>query len=134
MLNSIQTTLPSPINFLPPRGSGAPDGRFASALARVQSSSQTPAEAEAQKAAEEFVSITLVQPILTMLREQTDAAPPFAPGAAEKAFGPLLDAEIASRITHAKGFGLVDVVARDLLKKQAPADTQIAQERSSHGS
>lgn len=117
MLNSIQSRLPSPLNFLPERGSAAADGRFGMALRQAQSEADSPAEAEAHKVAEEFVGITLVQPILTMLREHSDAAPPFAPGPGEKTFGPLLDAEIAQRITKAKGFGLVDVVARNLLKR-----------------
>lgn len=124
MLNSIQSTIPSPLNFLPERGSAAADGRFGRALAKAQAEAQAPAETEARKVAEEFVGITLVQPILTMLREHSDAAPPFAPGPGEQAFGPLLDAEIAQRITRAKGFGLVDVVARSLLKRTAAAESQ----------
>lgn len=126
MRNSIQSIKPSPLNFLPERGSAAANGRFGLALARATSDAKSPAERQAHKTAEEFVGMTLVQPILTMLREQSDAAPPFAPGAGEKAFGPLLDAELAKRITHAKGFGLIDVVARNLLGKRGAVDAKEA--------
>ena len=73
------------------------------------------------------MAITLVEPTLKLLRESNSAAPPFAPGDAEKAFGPLLDAEIARRVVRASGFGLVDRVASDLLKRtqrQTPAPQQ----------
>ncbi len=77
---------------------------------------------EARTAAEEFVAISLVQPILEQLRETNEAAPPFAPGPAERMFGPILDAEIAQRIVQKSGYDLVDAVARQLLKAQrAPA-------------
>ena len=115
--------------FAPPiaqQGSAIADGRFEAVLNRVRSESGERTESSVRKTAEEFVGLTLVQPILAMLREQTDAAPPFAPGPGEKAFGPLLDAEIAMRITRAKGFGLVDVVARNLLKTQGAPSAQEA--------
>lgn len=80
---------------------------------------RSPAE-QARASAEELVAITLVEPTLALLRESNAAAPPFAPGDAEKAFGPMLDAEIARRVVRAKGFALVDRVASDLLKRSQP--------------
>jgi len=71
--------------------------------------------ADARKAAEEFVSIAFVEPILRSLRESNQAAEPFAPTAAEKSFGPLLDAEISKQIVSRERYGLVDAVARQLL-------------------
>jgi Rod binding domain-containing protein len=70
--------------------------------------------AQARKAAEEFVSISLVQPILAQLRKTNQAYGVFAPGEHEKQFGPLMDAEIAMRMTRASNFPLVDAVARNL--------------------
>lgn len=73
-------------------------------------------EAAARRAAEEFVASALITPVLKALREQNSAAPPFAPGDGERLFGPLLDEEIAFRISRAERFPLVDRLARDLLK------------------
>ncbi len=70
--------------------------------------------ADTRKAAEEFVSIAFVEPILRSLRESNQAAEPFAPTAAEKSFGPLLDAEISKKIVSHERYGLVDAVARQL--------------------
>ncbi len=80
--------------------------------------------ARARLAAEEFVSISLVQPILAQMRSQNSAAAPFGPGEAERAFGPLWDAEIAARITRAGKFGVVDAVARKLLERMKPMPGQ----------
>lgn len=77
------------------------------------------AEEQARTAAEEFVSLSLIQPIFKKMREMNDAAPPFAPGPAEKQFGALMDAEIAQRIVRASGFPVVDQVARNLLQQHA---------------
>ncbi len=74
-----------------------------------------------RQAAEEFVAIGLVQPILASMREMNNAAPPFAPGAAERRFGPMLDAEIAQRIVQSANFEVVDSVARQLLRAQGPS-------------
>jgi Rod binding domain-containing protein len=94
----------------------AGDRSFASALSILRNDAPEGAES-ARAAAEEMVSITLVQPILASLRENSDAPPPFAPGDAERRFGPLFDAEIARRITKASNFPLVDQVARQLLAR-----------------
>lgn len=67
-----------------------------------------------RRAAEEFVALSLVQPVLARLRADNQAWGPFAPGAHEKQFGPLIDAEIALRMTRASNFPLVDAVARQL--------------------
>lgn len=79
-------------------------------------------EQVARRSAEEFVASTLIVPVLKALRAQNSAAPPFAPGEGERLFGPLLDEEIAVRISRAERFPLVDRLARDLLKQGgAPA-------------
>ena len=68
----------------------------------------------AHDAARKLVAIALVQPMLAMLRETSRAEGPFAPGDAEKRFGPLLDQQIAERITKRAHFALVDRIAEQL--------------------
>src|SRR5690606_15227257 len=63
-------------------------------LGAPQKPGQSP-EQRARGAAEEFVSVTLVEPVLASLRESNWAAPPFAPGDAERTFRPMLDARVA---------------------------------------
>lgn len=95
-------------------------GRSADALSAAQDSfdrvlGRRPREIEgpdaARRAAEDFVSMALVLPVLKQLRETNMAAPPFAPGEAEKKFGALLDAEYASRLVRSTRFPVVDAVA-----------------------
>lgn len=68
----------------------------------------------ARKAAEDFVSIAFVQPILKEFRASNRAAAPFAPGPAERSFGALLDQMMAGDVVRASNFGLVDRLAGDL--------------------
>lgn len=82
---------------------------------RLRAHEQTP-EGKARATAEQLVAVSLVEPTLKLLRESNDAAAPFAPGEAEKAFGPLLDQAIAERVVRASNFGIVDRLASDLLK------------------
>ncbi len=70
----------------------------------------------ARRAAEDFVSVAFVAPVLKLLRDGNRAAPPFAPGPAEKQFGTLMDQHVARQIARAGDFPLVDRVARDLLR------------------
>lgn len=68
----------------------------------------------ARKAAEQFIASTFLMPILKEIRAQNRAAPPFGPTQAEKALGPLMDAQLADRIVRSSQFGLVDRVADQL--------------------
>jgi hypothetical protein len=92
-----------------------PDGSFESILTSAR---DTAPEALARRSAEEFVAQSLVLPVLKSLREQNDAAPPFAPGPYEKNIASLYDMEIASRLVRAQRFPIVDAVARNLLEKR----------------
>jgi Rod binding domain-containing protein len=78
-------------------------------------------EAAARESAQDFVAVTLVQPLLKQLRETSHAAPPFAPSGAELQFRSMLDAQMAQRIVRASGFGIVDAVARNLLRSGGEA-------------
>lgn len=76
---------------------------------------ETSAEERARSAAENFVAQSLVLPVLKSLREQNQAAPPFAPGDYEKNIGSLFDMHLADEIVGASNFPIVDAVARNLL-------------------
>jgi len=115
-------SLNDPSVFL--QGLNDPKGeRFDSALRRAlggdQKTQQTP-----RQAAEEFISMALVQPVLAQLRETNQASGPFAPGDAEKSFGPMLDAEIAHRMVKSSGWGLVDAVTTRLMHNRAESGAE----------
>ena len=98
-----------------PGGAGRFDATLRSALEGAgREADVRSVEARARETAEEFVAVALVEPVLKQLRETNNAAGPFSPGPAERQFGPLLDGEIARRVTGASNFGLVERLARDL--------------------
>ncbi len=72
--------------------------------------------ARARDAAENFVSIALVQPVFKQMREANHAPPPFGPNKAEQQFQSLVDAQVARKMVRSSHWPLVDRVARDLLK------------------
>ncbi len=79
-------------------------------------------EAIARKTAQDFVAVAFIEPILKQMRESNNAAPPFNPGVGEKQFRGIADAQVARQIAQATRFGLVDHLARHLLRQpqQAP--------------
>jgi Rod binding domain-containing protein len=102
-----------------PRASASDQADFAAVLGRHNvgpAASASTNDSAARKAAQEFVSIALVQPILTEARETSMAAEPFAPSSAEKQLQSLQDAALAQRITSAAHFPLIDRLTRDLVK------------------
>lgn len=97
--------------------------RFAAILGRSQNTEDLTPQEKARGAAQQFVAIALVQPILKQIRETNQAAPPFAPTGGEKQFQGLFDTEIAQRIVRAAHFPLVDRLAGDLLRKGGETST-----------
>lgn len=92
---------------------------FASVIARAQKDIDDSPEARedaARESAREFVAVTLVQPLLKQLRDTSQAAAPFAPSGAERQFRSMLDAQMAQRIVRASNFGIVDAIARNLMR------------------
>lgn len=89
---------------------------FSGIISRAKTDAMTPEE-RARSAAEQLVATALVQPVLKQLRESNNAAAPFAPNQAERTFRGLFDASIAQRMVHAQHWGLVDHLARGMLKK-----------------
>ena len=89
---------------------------FAQVLARAEGDPPKSAAA-AHEAAEQLVSVALVQPIFERIRASNQAAPPFGPGDTEKTFGGLLDAELSRRMTKSGRWPLVEAVAARLRAK-----------------
>lgn len=73
--------------------------------------------AKVREAAENFVSIALVQPVFKQLRSTNNAAPPFAPTKAEQQFQSMIDARLAQKLVKSSNWPLVDRLAQDMLKK-----------------
>lgn len=92
---------------------------FSAALAR-QAPSKNLAE-DARAAAEEFLAVALVQPILASLRSSDRTPAPFAPGPAEKSFRAFADSHVARQVVRSGNFGLTDRLARDLLSRSQPS-------------
>ena len=91
------------------------EAEFERLLAVAQAQEEaSPRAREAREAAEDFVSMTFIEPILARLRESSQAAPPFAPTNGEKQFRAMLDAGLARELTRAARFPLVERLARDL--------------------
>jgi hypothetical protein len=57
-----------------------------------------------------LVASALVLPALATLRETPFREGPFAPGEAERRFGPLLDQAVADRVIKGANFPLIDVL------------------------
>lgn len=63
-----------------------------------------------REAAGQLVSTSFIMPVLSILREGAMTEGPFAPGMAERRFGPLFDQHIADKITQAANFPLIDAI------------------------
>ena len=89
----------------------------------------------ARRAVGQLVSWALIVPVLSSLRQSPFATGPFAPGAAERRFGPLLDWHIADRITEAANFPLIDAMVDRLAPPAAsePAGPGPGLREQTHG-
>lgn len=76
---------------------------------------------KAVKAAQDLVSVALVQPVLKHMRESNRAAPPFGPGKGERMFRSMKDADIARGLVGSGRWELVNAVAQKLLNKTSSA-------------
>jgi len=76
---------------------------------------------KAVKAAQDLVSVALVQPVLKHMREANKAAPPFGPGKGERMFRSMMDVDIARGLVSSGRWELVNAVARKLLNKTSSA-------------
>jgi hypothetical protein len=112
---------------------------FAGVLSRL---SKAPAQNEAElkerarDAAEDFIAMSLVQPILSHMREHPLVDPeqmgPLAPGVGEKTLQPLWDAQAAREIVRASNWPMVDQLATQLLKKAGVVTSNAGKEVDRH--
>jgi Rod binding domain-containing protein len=109
---------------------GLSDGQrsFASVLSRAGHADQSP-EQKAREAAEQLVAITFVQPLFKQLRSTSWAAGPFKPGPAEQQFRALLDADLSQRMVKSSSWGLVERLARDMLKRSEATGAEASGEK-----
>lgn len=115
----------------PPRAAlRARQQEFEAALSRQQAQARPGDAQSARDAAADFVAAAFIEPLLKHLRENTEAAPPFAPGPGEKQFRGIADAQIARRVARAANFPLVDRIASDLLRGGAAAGAAVASART----
>lgn len=96
-------------------GLGEDQALFSSVLGRETRRVLPERTERAREAAEQFVSLALVQPILKQARESGwSAGPPFGASKAEKQFLALRDADFAERIVKKADWPLVDRLAERL--------------------
>ena len=77
-----------------------------------------------RRAAAQLVASTFIMPILQSMHDSPFLKPPFAPGFAEKRFQPLLDQQVADRLTSAARFPLIDIIVDWLMgPEKAPPET-----------
>jgi Rod binding domain-containing protein len=74
----------------------------------------------ARDAAEKFVALAFVQPLLKDMRNASWGAAPFAPSPAEKSFRALSDAQLAQDLVRAGRWPIVERLARDLRGRTGP--------------
>lgn len=117
----------------------APQAAFATILSRLGGQAERSIEdrqIKARQAAEEFVAIALVQPILAHLREYPLVADeergPLARGTGEKMMQPLWDAQAALDIVRASNWPMVDRLAQQLLRQSDAFAVQAGKEIDRH--
>ena len=98
---------------------------FAKLLASASAANQD--KDPTREAAEQLVAVTFIQPILRAARESNNAAPPFAPTAIEKQFGPLMDATLSDSIMRSSRWALVDRIERDMRANGNQAAPELAE-------
>lgn len=109
IMNSVPST-PLPSALTAPMSSSV---SFDSELIRAKQGGDLEAIREA---VEQLIASSLVLPVLATVRESNMSTGPFAPGAAERRFGPLLDQHFADRVTKGSNFQLVDAIVDRLAR------------------
>lgn len=77
-------------------------------------------QSQARKAAEEFVGLTLILPLLKQMRDSATAPPPWGPSQAEKQMQAMADVHTAQAIARASNLPIVDRLSRDLMARASP--------------
>ena len=79
-----------------------------------------PTYERADAVARQFVAQAFLVPLLKEVRESTSAHGMFAPGAAEKRFGPIVDHQMADALMTRLDLDVVAKVRQDLINKETP--------------
>jgi peptidoglycan hydrolase FlgJ len=77
-----------------------------------------PRAAEIRQAAQEFESLVLQQMLRTM-RQASSLGGGFLQGSGERVYRDLMDEELARVLARGGGLGLADMLARDLMQREA---------------
>lgn len=96
---------------------GRSEAAFPAALGRA---SATRDREIVRQAAAQLVASTFIMPVLQSMHDSPFLKPPFAPGFAEKQFQPLLDQQVADRLTSAARFPLIDLITDRLMGPEKP--------------
>ena len=115
VLTAAPRAMPTPLPSAGSRSTG-----FASLL---QPSGEA-VEQQAREVATQFVATAFIMPVLEMLHDSPFATEPFAPNDAERRFAPLLDWQIADRVTSSANFPLVDRIVEQMLRTSEPTDAR----------
>lgn len=100
---------------------------FSSVLSRAKQDATTDPAQAAAEGAENLVSVALVQPILSKMRESTWAVEPFKATSGQKSFNTMMDNAMSLKLVRSGNWPLVDKVKERLLAKlhaSETADTQ----------
>ncbi len=104
-------SLPAHVRGAAPGGAAGAGDDFAGLLRGQRAADREAARA----AAAQLVSSTFIVPMLAEMREGSFLAGPFARGFAERQFQPLLDQQIADRVTSGANFALVEAIVDRLM-------------------
>ena len=117
-IEPVLTTGPTSFNAIVAGRGGA---AFSTVLGRASASGDREI---VRQAAAQLVASTFIMPVLKSMHDSPFVKPPFAPGFAEKQFQPLLDQQVADRLTSAARFPLIDVIVDRLMgPEKLPPET-----------
>ena len=97
----------------PPVLKAQPSAGFETAL-DAAGSADDERQAQAQEIASSLVATAFVMPALEQMRDSPFRSELFAPGDAERRFGPVFDRAVAERLTSSGRFPLVDAIANHI--------------------
>lgn len=98
---------------------------FASVLSKARQDAPLDPVQAATEGAENLISVALVQPVISKMRESTWAAEPFKPTSGEKSFRGMLDNAFALKLVRSGNWALVEKVKERMLERvKAGTDAQ----------
>jgi hypothetical protein len=90
---------------------------FASVLSKARQDAPLDPVQAATEGAENLISVALVQPVISKMRESTWAAEPFKPTSGEKSFRGMLDNAFALKLVRSGNWALVEKVKERMLER-----------------